>query len=187
MEAGNNGKKEYERVDGTADIQNRMVRDALPAGSEFVFTVEFDNLSQLELGALLWSLTLEDEWAHRLGYAKPLGFGEVKNAIEKVELRNAATRYASLKTDGISLCDSKTITAIKAGFRESMELVFGERFNALETLLDVKALLGPQAKTPPPVHYPRLTPEPNAAGENFKWFKELGLPFAANDHPGLCQ
>lgn len=186
LEAGNNGKKEYERVDGTADIHNRTVRDALPAGNEFVFTVDFDNLSQLELGALLWSLSLEDDWAHRLGYAKPLGFGEVKNAIEQVELRKAATRYDSLENDGISLCDSTAITAIKAGFRESMELVFGKRFNALETLLDLKALLGPQAKTLPPVHYPRLTPEPTAAGENFKWFKDQGLPFAENDHDGFC-
>jgi len=47
---------------------------------EFAFKLHFENLSDAELGALIWVLTLggEAEARHQLGMGKPLGLGVVK-------------------------------------------------------------------------------------------------------------
>lgn len=52
------------------------------AGVTFRFTIQFENLDQVELGALLWALTLPGEeektYRHKLGMGKPLGMGSVR-------------------------------------------------------------------------------------------------------------
>lgn len=192
LQARNNGKHEYERIDGTADIQNRTVRDALPKDNEFEFSVDFDNLSRLELGALLWSLELENDWAHRLGYAKPLGFGSVNNTIVEVQLRDAASRYTSLSNDGTTTWaqESENIQNAISYFKDMMKQVYDKEFLELETLCDLSTLLGPQDETLPPIHYPRQEKIPNAKGEGFRWHtdkvnKKRGLQLAADDKKGL--
>ncbi|RIK36171.1 MAG: TIGR03986 family CRISPR-associated RAMP protein, partial [Chloroflexi bacterium] len=53
----------------------------LKPGVEFNFTIRFENLSDVELGALLWALALPGEagrhYYHKLGMGKPLGMGAV--------------------------------------------------------------------------------------------------------------
>lgn len=49
----------YRREDTARDDQNRTARDVLPPGNKFEFTIEFDNLAPVELGALLWSLEMD--------------------------------------------------------------------------------------------------------------------------------
>ena len=53
----------------------------LKRGVKFQFTIHFENLSQSELGALWWALTLPGEpgkkYCHKLGMGKPLGMGSV--------------------------------------------------------------------------------------------------------------
>lgn len=44
----------------------------------FRFKVHFENLSEAELGALLWALDLPPGHHHKLGMGKPLGMGSVK-------------------------------------------------------------------------------------------------------------
>jgi CRISPR-associated protein (TIGR03986 family) len=60
--------------------------NALPAGTKFTTTMHIHNLRKVELGALLWALTLGDGAAltaresklrHRIGMAKPYGLGSV--------------------------------------------------------------------------------------------------------------
>lgn len=45
---------------------------------EFVFHVDFANLSQVELGMLCYALRPEDGFRHKLGMGKPLGLGTVR-------------------------------------------------------------------------------------------------------------
>jgi CRISPR-associated protein (TIGR03986 family) len=85
--------KEYKRAE--KDHQNRTVRNALKSGAAFTFRVQFENLAPLELGALLYAVELEDQMVHRLGYAKPLGFGSVKVTVETVEIVNWKKRITA--------------------------------------------------------------------------------------------
>ncbi len=54
----------------------------LKKGIKFQFTIHFENLSHIELGALWWALTLPGkpgkQHCHKLGMGKPLGMGSIK-------------------------------------------------------------------------------------------------------------
>jgi CRISPR-associated protein (TIGR03986 family) len=66
-------------------------------GAVFSFTIRFENLSRIELGALLWVLRLaaDDCYRLKLGMGKPLGMGSIR--IEhSVSLSNRASRYRQL-------------------------------------------------------------------------------------------
>jgi hypothetical protein len=49
-------------------------------------SLRFTNLTDDELGTLVYALALEDGLAHKLGYAKPLGFGSVRLLITRLEV-----------------------------------------------------------------------------------------------------
>ena len=69
------------------------------AGTSFQFTLHFQNLTQVELGALLWALRLpgnpDDKRYHRLGMGKPLGLGSVE-IQSNVILDDRLARYQNL-------------------------------------------------------------------------------------------
>jgi len=73
------------------------------SGVDFHFRVEFENLSDAELGALCWALhpqgDPDKEYCHQLGMGKPFGMGAVElNATLHIEDRQQ--RYRSLFDDG---------------------------------------------------------------------------------------
>jgi len=179
------GKEEYRRPEGERDNQNRTVRDALKKGATFTFTVDFENLAPLELGALLYALELEDGLVHRLGYAKPLGFGSVKVTVDQVERVDWPTRLKSLAVDaGWQTVDPERVADLKDKFLQTMRNLHGDAFD--NVLADLQALLG----EPPddlPVHYPRTEPEPDPEGKNYEWFEEHKqvLPLAPDDKRGF--
>ena len=61
--------------------QNRSIKKWIPKGRTFEFTIRFENLTALELGALLFLLVYlnaqDQPSCFRLGYGKPLGLGAV--------------------------------------------------------------------------------------------------------------
>ncbi len=63
----------------------------LPAGSSFQTKIRFHNLKEIELGALLYSITLcdEKEAFHTLGFAKPYGFGKMQLTIKSQIIQGA--------------------------------------------------------------------------------------------------
>ncbi len=71
-------------------------------GSRFRFSIDFMNLSGVELGALLGAITLFNEpgktpkHCHRLGRAKPLGFGSVVLQVKKLQLLNVGSAWKEL-------------------------------------------------------------------------------------------
>jgi len=83
------GNKVYWHRSGNNYIQNNLkeinehksqytkIKPVLP-GAQFKGRIRFENLSDVELGALLLSLTLKDNLCHKIGMAKPLGLGSVK-------------------------------------------------------------------------------------------------------------
>ncbi|WP_298981579.1 TIGR03986 family type III CRISPR-associated RAMP protein [Caldilinea sp.] len=186
--------QEYQSVNCVKSDQNRTVRGVQKTGSVFEFTVYFENLAPVELGALLWSLQLEG-WHHRIGYAKPLGFGSARIEVLKVSLVDPKVRYASLagENDGWSdytLAWQEWVDV----FKDAMATRYGKPFERLENIRDLRALL---ADTPPlPVHYPRPTRQPQVEGKQYEWFvgnkrggqtpgPRLALPLAEEDRAGL--
>lgn len=71
------------------DKQNRSIKEWVKPETKFQFEIDVINLSPIELGALLWLLSSPDVHYHRLGGAKPLGFGSVWLNVdwEKTDLR----------------------------------------------------------------------------------------------------
>jgi len=71
----------------------------LQSGVAFSFRVEFENLTDAELGALCWALNPqgdpEKKYCHHLGMGKPLGMGAVELAAT-LHLDDRRERYASL-------------------------------------------------------------------------------------------
>lgn len=153
---------EYQRDDKSE--QNRTVRGALKPGATFTFTVDFENLAPLELGALLYTLELKEGMFHRLGYAKPLGFGSVKVRVESVQTIDWETRLQSLEPNaGWQPIDAKQH---KQEFLAMMQGIYGDNF--AEMLADLRALFG----APPelPIHYPRPTRQFNPDHPQYEWF-----------------
>ncbi len=146
--------------------QNRTLRDHLQPGASGTFEVRFENLAPVELGALLWSLELEEGCVHRLGFGKPLGMGAVRMRVESLSF-DTAERYAD-GGDGAQARDARRdVERLKAGFRKAMEARHGEPFSKLENVADLRALLD---GSPPrlEVTYPTLRDDANP--ESFHWF-----------------
>jgi CRISPR-associated protein (TIGR03986 family) len=60
----------------------------LYSGNSFEAGVYFENLTDFELGALIYSIGLEENMYHKIGHGKPIGLGTIKIDIEEVELFN---------------------------------------------------------------------------------------------------
>ena len=57
--------------------------ELMDINNEFEFEVHFENLTDEELGVLIYALELEDGLLHKIGKGKAFGFGSCKIAIEK--------------------------------------------------------------------------------------------------------
>jgi CRISPR-associated protein (TIGR03986 family) len=96
-------RKQFERgPDGKwcvkADSKQHTQIKPLQAGVSFTFRVYFENLSEVELGALCWTLNPQGEapeYCHSLGMGKPLGLGAVK-LESQLYLSERAVRYEDL-------------------------------------------------------------------------------------------
>ncbi len=194
-----NGKRYYQEYrrptlidkgkDKTRDNQNRSILGWIKPNTKFRFKIHVSNLSSVELGALLWILSLDDNYYHRLGSAKPLGFGSVHLKIKDMELQSGqewAKFYENLSESQIA--PFYVETHIEA-YKQAIKDAYGRSFDNVSFIKAFKvALRGFKDKLP--VHYPRQDEKPNPQGESFKWFTEnerthhLALP-ALEDETGL--
>ncbi len=81
------------------DTQHTVIRP-VKTGVSFVGRVRFENLTDLELGALLHALQFPDGCAHRLGMGKPLGLGSVR-ITAGLRIVDRAARYRTWQSSGI--------------------------------------------------------------------------------------
>ncbi|MBF2028881.1 MAG: TIGR03986 family CRISPR-associated RAMP protein [Oscillatoriales cyanobacterium C42_A2020_001] len=91
---------ESEADKSVSDTQVSLIKP-IKSASSFQFTIHFENLSKVELGALLWVLDLAQDEQYRLslGMGKPLGMGAVK-ITHKLYLNQRKQRYEKLFADG---------------------------------------------------------------------------------------
>ena len=57
----------------------------LPAGCEFQGVIRFRNLTEDELGLLLWALCLQKDCYQTIGMGKPYGYGRIKLTIDALK------------------------------------------------------------------------------------------------------
>jgi CRISPR-associated protein (TIGR03986 family) len=152
------GRKFYRRSSNSPQVeernkQNRTLRDVMPDGCSAGFEVRFENLAAVELGALLWALELESGWMHRLGFGKPLGYGDVTIAVEEVELWTAerwehSTATAGEEADRPTASPDVLVARLKDRFRGAMARRYTQpsapasEFARLHNIADLASLLG---------------------------------------------
>jgi hypothetical protein len=171
------------------------------AGSVFYFHFDFENLTDRELGALLYSLEPTPEFHHKLGMGKPIGLGSVKLEIAGLFLVNRTERYTesgfrapryawTWKMDGFdkeapeTLYESE-IRAMGARLVRPIESLHGEFRLSMDTeIRSALELLGRRAvrngeldSLAGPVHTPlAVGQEGSPELETYKWFVNNDLP-----------
>lgn len=143
---------------------------------EFTAELAFDNLTEEELGALIYLGSLPPEHCLTVAGGRPLGFGAVRVEIENAEIVRAEDRVAALRDLDASLqpVSHDQRPALDA-FTAKMCSLYGAGY-----LQDFeKSAAGFSGF---PVHYPRTTREPNPQGENFQWF--VDNESTSNARPG---
>ncbi|NKZ07282.1 TIGR03986 family type III CRISPR-associated RAMP protein [Actinomadura latina] len=159
------------------DKQNRSILGWIAKDTEFTFTIDVRDVPDVELGALLWLLDLEDDCHHRLGLGKPLGFGSVQLSLDcdRTKLHTGAQWSQYYRNLTGELPDSSPAdvkdTCVKA-FEAAAQKQPGFAATRLAFLAAARG------RDDIPVHYPRTTPQglqaprtpPNPAGESFSWF-----------------
>ena len=160
----------------------------IKSNTEFYFHVDFDNLSERELGLLLYSLKPTAEFRHKIGMGKPLGLGAVN--IEPVGLFriNRQTRYSAaglfaLRYSECWIASNENCAAWPAIYAREYSVpasplavdpirkTFRDSMNAdIRTALE---LIGNPAKITQRVVTPLVTQngrEADSEQESFKWF-----------------
>lgn len=97
--------KDWQTAD-PRDRANQKTRVKPLTGGDFVFHIDFDNLTELELGALCYAIEPNKAFHHKLGMGKPLGMGKVKVRPIGLFLVDRLRRY-SLAADRGDLPDSR--------------------------------------------------------------------------------
>jgi len=134
----------------------------------FHFDIQFNNLSDAELGLLLTALNPGDGFVHRLGLGKPLGLGSVMISITHLDFFDTKESYKGWSDTAIHQDKSNSIETFKKAAQDA------DWIDAC--VLSVKKELGDPNNITKRVTYPvshRQHDEadrPEGEQELFKWF-----------------
>ena len=188
-----NNSKEWFRFGGERDDQNRSIKAWVEPSITFQFDIDVTNLSEVELGALLWLLTLPEDYFLRLGNGKPLGFGSVhlELDIETTDLRqgNIWKQYYKSLIPQAKPMDFQIDKSIQR-FKEEIESKYNQNFFSIPFIQAFsKNCRGFNDNKP--IHYPRNSTVRTINGEGFDWFVEnernqqVSLPSLLDQDEGL--
>ncbi len=112
---------EGEQNHNNANIESQI--NPLPKDSIFKGVIRFDNLTERELGLLLWALKLEKDSEMNIGKGKPYGYGVITISDVRAKTLNLCVAYAydSLSIDPFMLVDVDALIERykkKMGFNE---------------------------------------------------------------------
>ncbi|WP_347242939.1 TIGR03986 family CRISPR-associated RAMP protein [Thermogutta sp.] len=164
------------------DNQNRSIQGWVRPGTEFVFDIHVTNVSAVELGALLWLLSLPEGHYHRFGGGKPLGFGSVRLEIDPSGTAIYSGEgwrqiYSSLEETSLK---SVSPEALVQEFKEAVRSAYGGE-RRFEEVSFIAAFLRMASGHPDrlPTHYPRAREAiqqgpipPHPEGRAYEWFVE---------------
>ncbi len=124
--------------DSNANENVKSTINALPEGTSFQGKIRFQNLSEAELGLLIWSLQLEKNSEINIGKAKSYGFGRSKVEDVKVRLFNLSKAYNTEKFEFEPFDNETDGVEYIAKFKDEIGKKLGKDIDELES---VKALL----------------------------------------------
>lgn len=87
--------KEVEATDDNGKPRAATTIRPLPRGTKFSGTIRYKNLTEAELGLLLWCLRLEKVCYQSVGMAKPYGYGRMRLTIDAIKEFEAPALYDS--------------------------------------------------------------------------------------------
>lgn len=129
--------------------------------SDFNFSVEFMNLTEEELGLLLYALELEEILVnnekvgmyHKIGMAKALGFGSCEIKITELKLiDNPQSRYMNLESGLTDAFDR--IQSLKEAFFQSFFGINWTAKNTLANISDLQKIMSLNGYQTNNIHYP---------------------------------
>ncbi len=93
-------KPAHIEVPDASDTQTSLIKP-IDEGINFSFIIYFENLSKVEIGALLWVLMISEneKYCFSIGMGKPLGMGAIKVKIDELRFGDRTQRYNTLFTD----------------------------------------------------------------------------------------
>lgn len=100
--------KEVEATDDNGKPRAATTIRPLPRGTKFSGTIRYKNLTEAELGLLLWCLRLEKGCYQSVGMAKPYGYGRMRLTIDAIKEFEAPALYDS---GSFLVSDTKSDTA----------------------------------------------------------------------------
>lgn len=166
--------------------QKNLVQPLVP-GCEFTFSVDFDNLDDWELGLLMYALQPGEEFLHKIGMAKPLGFGSVKIKVEGLFLIDRQDRYQQLIDSDDALCPRyhrywlhQNCAYSLPEVEQAKERISDDAKESPQNLIkEVAATLDPEinqalqtlGRPMKHVRYPEANNQDNREQEHFKWFQ----------------
>lgn len=159
------------------DDQNRSILGWVKPGAQFSFDLYVQNLSKVELGALLWLLELPKDCFLRFGGGKPLGFGSVRLEVVSLDVRQGEELRARYNAWYDTTTPGDPREDAKKAFTEAVVRAYAPEDGVFENVSFIRAFLtacrgyGDDL----PIHYPRATAggrpgPPSPDGESFKWF-----------------
>jgi hypothetical protein len=175
--------------------QNQTVKNRVRAGSKFEFTLHVRNLSDIELGALLHLLALNEGRAsgesplfNKIGGGKPFGFGSVKLDIDWDRTVLATGSEISSSLLGFSSVPQTTVETLREISQRFQEAVRTQSYYKAFKIA-CQGYTSDQA-----VHYPMISPGTGEGEDILQWFVEnerttetgrgLSLPKLVNDSNG---
>lgn len=142
MEKKDEKKKDMEEQDKKEEkkkSQYTQIR-ALQEGAKFKGRIRFDNLSKVELGALLFVLDLPAGCHHKIGMAKPLGLGSIQ-ITPKLTTIDRVQRYKSFTA--LAETPHQSLDGFKTEFEKHLKekgIISGSAWDSPE-LKELKAML----------------------------------------------
>ena len=135
-------EKEFEKVNSKNNNEKVTTKmTPLKSGTKFNGRIRFENLSEIELGALLFALELPEKHYHKIGMAKPLGLGSIKITPELIltERNGKDNRYEKLfDNDNWYLAESNSNTQ---EFKNKFEAYIKEKTgNNVDTIWNIPRL-----------------------------------------------
>lgn len=94
-----NNNYQWETANSTENLNQKNKVTPVKAGVEFYFHIDFNNLSEEELGLLFYSLKPTDDFKHKLGMGKSIGLGSINIEPQALFKIDRKSRYDLKKYD----------------------------------------------------------------------------------------
>ena len=180
---GGDSKLPWKTHDETESPKLKVKIRPLKHKQKFYFHIDFNNLTEWELGLLSYALRPANSFRHRIGMGKPIGLGSVKIDILALQTIDRKKRYAQDKIDAerfnrhnwVNTADIDELD--KAGYKVvptsgpldpvTLRKIFTDTMEA--NIYRALELLGNPHNVKYPVHYPQVQTKP-IEQKNYQWF-----------------